>query len=163
MLAAQERTRAHELARFEGEKADLQRRISALTGRAERKRPAPVAHEPYTPTRRRIDLEPLSEERRPAPDLHLSIQDTDLHKDTTWNPIVAESKAQTAEQWFRNCKGQHLNNKEKSLKFVEEQKYTTCLEVVNSAYPQNHPHRKEAARMFAQSARTAGVNEGTSD
>ena len=58
---------------------------------------------------------------------------------------------------------QHLKTKEKALKFVEEQKYTTCLEVANSAYPQNHPYRKEAAHMFAQSARTAGVDEGTSE
>jgi len=163
MLAAQERERTHALARFEAEKADLQQRINALTAKAERKRPAPVPSDPYTPTRRRIELEPPSEERRAAPERSLSIQDTDRHKDMTWNPIIEESKAQTAEHWFRNCKDQHLKTKEKALKFVEEQKYIMCLEVVNSAYPQNHPHRKEAAHMFAQSARTAGVNEGTSE
>ena len=104
MIAAQERERAHALERFDAEKADLQRRINSLTVRAERKRPAPVPSDPYTPTRRRVGLEPPSEERRPSPERPLSIQDTDLHKDTTWNPIVVESKKQTSEYWFRNCK-----------------------------------------------------------
>ena len=77
--------------------------------------------------------------------------------------IVVEAKERTAEQWFRTCTEQHLDGKEKASKFVQEQKYKTCLEVVNSAYPQNHPTRKEAAHMFAQGGKIAGINEGTSE
>ena len=56
-----------------------------------------------------------------------------------------------------------MDGKDKASNFIQEQKYKTCLEVVNSAYPQNHPARKEAAHMFAQGGRAAGINEGTSD
>lgn len=84
------RLQQHELARAEAERSDLDRRVREFQGRAEGKRPRvpDVPEHPYTPersTRRRIDLEPPSGERKPAPQAsQLSIRNS-AHMDDTWN------------------------------------------------------------------------------
>ena len=163
MLEAQERSKAHEQARLEAEKVSLNRRIQEMQHKADRKRPAPmrIPMDPFTPTKRRRNAGPQSEERKPAPQSsQLSIPSTES-QGNTWKPIIAEAMGQTLEQWFRHCKEQHLEIGGDARRFVEEQNYRSCLSVVNSAYPQNYPARKEAAHMFAQSARTKGIEEGT--